>query len=119
MSTQDDQINLLNSIAKYRIAPSAIHGVGVFAMRDLKKGEKLYSTMFPKVFKIPFDSFDRLFPEIKQLILERNPLVAEDHPFAWPDANMQAYMNHSDSPNVDANLDIALEDIPCGAELIE
>lgn len=119
MNQQEEQINLLNSIVKLRIAPSNVHGVGVFATRDINKGDALYSTMFPKVFKIPFGSFSKLFPEVKQLILERNPLVAGGEAFMWPDAFAQAYMNHSDKPNVDAILDIALQDIPKNTELFE
>lgn len=119
MSNQDDQINMLNSIVKMRIAPSKVHGVGVFATRDIKKGEVLYSTMFPKAFKIPFGSFGKLFPEVKQLILERNPLVVGGGAFMWPDVHTQAYMNHSDTPNVDAVMDFALEDIKAGEELFE
>lgn len=119
MSNQEDQINLLNAVAKMRIAPSPIHGVGVFATRDLKKGEKLYSAMFPKAFKIPFGSFGKLFPEVKRLILERNPLIVGGGAFMWPDVCHQAYLNHSDTPNIDAVLDYALEDIPAGTELTE
>ena len=38
----DQQIAELNNEEKCYIAPSLIQGIGVFALRDLKAGEKLY-----------------------------------------------------------------------------
>ena len=117
--TDDDAIAILNGLVKIRIAPSKIHGVGVFAMRDIEKGTKLYATMFPQVYKIPYEEMKRLFPEVRQLLLERWPQIVNGSSFMWPDTNSQAYMNHSDTPNYSAQDDVTLEDIYKGDEITE
>ena len=38
--TRSEQIMELSSTVKCKLAPSNIHGIGVFAIRDIKKGEK-------------------------------------------------------------------------------
>ena len=119
MNKQDEQINQLNSMVKMRIAPSPIHGVGIFATRKILQGEKLYAANFPQPFRIPMGSMDKLFPEVKALILERWPQIVNGSAFMWPDTNHQAYCNHSDNPNYDANLDIAIRDIDVGEEITE
>jgi len=115
----DDQINKLNSVVKFRIAPSKIHGVGVFAISDIFKGQKLWATEFPQAYKISPGSLSKLFPEVKELLLERNCQMVNGTPFMWPDCHAQAYMNHSDDPNYDANLDYALRDIVKNEEITE
>lgn len=113
------QAEHLNKIAKLRLAPSKIHGVGVFATRDIKKGEKLYSDLFPTPFSLPFKDFDLLLPEVRDMILERFPTVPAGSRFVYPDTILQAYMNHSDKPNYDAINDITLEEIKKGEEVTE
>ena len=119
MSNTEDQINRLNAMVKLRIAPSPIHGVGIFAIRDLVKGEKLWATEFPRPYKISPSNLDKLFPEVKQLILERNCRAVLGEAFMYPDMNHQAYTNHSDEPNYDCQLDMALRDIKGGEEITE
>ena len=53
------QVAMLNTLAKIRLAPSDIHGVGVFAMRDIPKGEKLYADNQPEYFDLPYSEFDK------------------------------------------------------------
>lgn len=40
--TQQEQINELNITVKCKLGLSFIHGIGVFAMRDIQKGQKCY-----------------------------------------------------------------------------
>src|SRR5215813_1230790 len=115
--TFDEQRVKLNSRVKLRIAPSKIHGVGIFAICDIVKGETLYADHMPEVYTFPYSSFGKLFPEVRQLILERWPRVVEGSQFIYPDARMLAYMNHSDDPNYDAELDLAVRDIKAGEEV--
>lgn len=119
MSRQDDQIALLNSLIRIKLSPSEIHGVGVFAMRDIQKGARLYAEMTPRLFKIPYGSFKKLFPDVRQLILERWPQVMNGSAFAYPTERIQAFMNHSTEPNYDAINDIMLEDVKGGEEITE
>lgn len=120
MTSSDEQIVKLNTRCKLRIAPSKVHGVGIFAITDIHKGERLYAGVFPEPYTIPYSSFGKLFPEVRQIIIERWPLVAsgKSH-FFYPDANMPAYMNHADDPNYDNKTDCALRDIKAGEEVFE
>lgn len=115
----DEQAAWLNSVVKLRLAPSPIHGVGIFAMRDIQKDTKLYADAFPQLYNLPYSSFNKLFPEVRDLILERWPRVIEGSGFAYPETFLQAYMNHSDDPNYDGQKDITLKDIKAGEEITE
>lgn len=112
-------IDALNDIAKIRLAASPLHGVGVFAMRDIKKGETLNADAIPMAFDIPHKDFKKLNPEVAALILERWPGVVAGSHFLYPDCKMVAYMNHSDTPNYDGKTDKALKKIKAGEELTE
>lgn len=112
-------IETLNSIVCVRIAPSPIHGVGVFAIQDLKKGDRLQLDAMWQGFDVPYSMFDRLLPEVRQLILERWPKVVEGSHFIYPDTRMSVYLNHSEDPNYDPREDKLLRDVRKGEELTE
>lgn len=114
-----DQITLLNDIVKIRLAPSSIHGVGVFAMRDIKKGDKLYTDIIPHQFDLPYSKFNKLDKDIRNILLGHFPLIIEGSHFMYPVTKFSAYLNHSDKPNYDAVNDIALDDIKAGEEVTE
>lgn len=116
---KDEQAAKLNTYVKCRVAPSKIHGVGVFAIRDISKGQKIFADMVPEIFTLPYSSFGKLFPEVKQILLERFPRVMDGSAFIYPDTRLQAYMNHSDTPNYDAFNDILLTDVNEGEEITE
>lgn len=114
-----EQVNLLNEIVKIRLAPSKIHGVGVFAMRDIKKGENLYTDAIPHQLDLPYKMFNKLDPEIKDILLGHFPLIIEGSHFMYPVTKMSAYLNHSDTPNYDAKEDRALTNIKKDEEITE
>lgn len=120
-----EQVNLLNNLGKVRIGASKIHGVGVFAMRDLKAGEKMYLDAMPNWLDLPYKYFEvrkgakRLRKEVVALLLERWPNIVNGSQFVYPDTRMQAFMNHSDAPNYDAKTDVTLRKIYEGEELTE
>lgn len=118
-SPKDEQAAKLNTYVKCRIAPSPIHGVGVFAIRDIGKGQKIFADMMPEVFNLPYSSFNKLFPQVKQILLERYPRITKGSMFIYPDTRLQAYMNHSDDPNYDAINDVLLRDVKEGEEITE
>src|SRR3990167_11350043 len=101
------------------IAPSSIHGVGVFALRDIKKGQKLHLRWIPMGFIQT--TFSKLLPDIRKIIEGRWPPVRDGYPFIHPheDANLLSFMNHSKDCNYDDKNDIALRDIPKGSEILE
>lgn len=109
----------LNSVILVRIAPSKIHGVGVFAIRDLQKGQKLFLDSLPKVYESPHKIRGKLFAEVWQLVVERWPRVVSGERFAYPDARYQAYVNHADEPNYDGESDLLLCEVKKGEEILE
>lgn len=115
----DRDIEHLNSIVRLKIAPSPIHGVGVFATRPIQKGARLYAELAPFPYRLIPGNFSKLLPEVQASIAERWPRATQGSVFAYPDAIYQGYMNHSDSPNYDNQNDQALRDIEAGEEITE
>lgn len=102
------------------LAPSKIDGIGVFAIRDIKEGEKLYLGATPHPFTVSYKKLQNNLPAyIHDTIVQRWPLVKKGSSFPYPDAVYVAYMNHSDKPNYDAVNDVALKDIAKGEEITE
>lgn len=112
-------IAMINDVLKTRIAPSEVHGVGVFAIRDIKKGERVYADAIPNMLDIPYKKFKGINPEIREIILEHFPRVVNGSQFMVPDTLMQLYMNHSDTPNYDNKTDKAMKKIKKGVEIFE
>lgn len=109
---------------KTKLAPSSIHGVGVIAIKNIRKGEKCFiSPRFePRFYNVPFSSFNKLLPEVKELILERWASVVNGSIFRSPndDASLLMFVNHSpDNYNYDVVSDVALRDIRAGEEIFE
>lgn len=116
-----EAIDVLNDVVNTKLAPSNIHGVGVFALRDIKKGERMYQNTIPNTFDLPYSKFNKLKPYVKETILQFFPfkVIEKESTFWYPVNSMQAYMNHSNTPNYDAHEDIALNDIKAGDEVTE
>lgn len=115
-----EAIAMINDVAKVKLGVSEVHGIGVFAIRDIKKGERIYADAMPNMLDIPYKYFKDILPEAREMILERFPMiVAEDSHFLVPDTLMQLYMNHSDKPNYDNKTDKALKKIKKGEEVLE
>ena len=121
--TKDQQINELNSEVKCKIAQSKVHGVGVFALYDIKKGQRMYCAprLVPIFYTIPYGSLSKLFPEIRELVIDRWPSVINGSAFPSPndDAKLLLFMNHNNEPNYDLTNDTALRDIKAGEEIFE
>ena len=111
----------LNEQVKLTLAPSPIHGIGVFAIRHIKEGEKMYCRGLPNDRWIKLDSLKDLRPEVRKLILQRWPLAKEGGIFQSPhdDARLLSFMNHSNTPNYNKVNDTALRDIREGEEITE
>jgi len=115
----EHQITRLNERVRTRIAPSKIAGVGVFAIRDIAKGQKLYADALPEVYSVSYTDMSKLFRPVRELLLERNPLIASGEPFPYPTERVQAFLNHSYDPNYDAWGDVLLRDVEAGEEITE
>ena len=128
MNSQDLQIFKLNNETKCKLAASSIQGVGVFAIKDIQKGEKLYllpppnfMKLPPLVYNLPYASLTKLLPKVRQLLLERWPSIINGSLFKSPNdmAVLCTFVNHSFEPNYDVGTDTALKEIPDGTEVTE
>lgn len=117
--TESEQVAMLNTFVRVRLAPSKVHGIGVFAIRDIPKDTRIYADNMPEIFDLPHKQFSNLYPEVRELLLERWPQIINGSAFLYPDARMLAYMNHADVPNYDNKTDRTLRDIAQGEELFE
>ncbi len=110
-------IALLNDIVKIKLAPSSIHGIGVFAMRDIKKGDKLYADAIPHAFDFTYDRFDKLRPDVRDVLINHWAEIINGAPFLYPVTKMTAFINHSDNCNYDVKVDKVLKNIKAGDEI--
>lgn len=116
---QQVQIDILNKTVKAKLAPSPIHGVGVFAIRDIKAGERVAADQLPKIYDLSWGNLSKLLPEVEEIIKERWPSVINGSKFISPDARLVSFMNHSEDPNYDPASDTAMRDIKKGEEITE
>lgn len=116
------EIDELNSSVKCKVAPSKVHGVGVFAIRDIASGEKLYCKphFLRRWYSLKYEYFNELRPEVRDLIVGQWPCVVNRGLFLSPnDVWLLCFMNHSSTPNYDPNSDTALRKINAGEEILE
>ena len=108
------------------IKPSPLHGIGVFAIRDIPKGTKnIFSKGVGDWIKVSKEEVDAL-PQHSKDLIENHCLFDEDFYFI-PDygfklVDLVIYLNHSDTPNVislnDGEEFEAIRDIANGEELL-
>lgn len=114
-----EQADLLNERVKVKLGVSRVQGIGLFALRDIAKGQMVFAASFPERYTLSYANFSKLFPEVREFLLERWPQVPNGSAFFFPDTFLQSYCNHSDDPNYDASLDVAIKDIKKGEEIFE
>ena len=106
-----------------KLAPSPIHGIGVFAIRSIPKGQRVYCVPDNEGTKewLEAEDFTGLHDEIFKLIKQRHPLAIKGAPFLSPndDARLISFMNHSNTPNYDFRTDRVVRDIKAGEEITE
>jgi len=115
----------LNATVWATLKRSDIHGIGVFAIRDIPAGQRITDNTVNDptdfhTFIFAEKEFQLLLPEIQELILDRT-IFEEGRrmKFISPndDAVLRSFMNHSDTPNTDG--EYGLRDIKKGEELTE
>lgn len=116
----------LQSQTYVMIKPSPLHGIGVFAIRDIPKGTKdIFSEGFGDWIKVSKEEVDALPIHSRELI-ENHCLFDEDSYFipeyGFKLVDLVIYLNHSETPNVkslnDGEQFEALVDIKAGEELL-
>ena len=108
------------------IKPSPLHGIGVFAIRDIPKGTKnIFSKGVGDWIKVSKEEVDAL-PQHSKDLIENHCLFDEDFYFI-PDygfklVDLVIYLNHSETPNVislnEGEEFEAIRDIAIGEELL-
>ena len=123
--SKQDQITELNNECRCTLRPSPIQGIGVFALRNIQKGQRCYLTpaIIPRFYNISFASLSGLLPEIKELVLQRWAGVVNGSIFQSPndDQSLLMFVNHAYYPNCNYDVvsDTALRDIREGEEITE
>ena len=108
------------------IKPSPLHGIGVFAIRDIPKGTKnIFSKGVGDWIKVSKEEVDAL-PQHSKDLIENHCLFDEDFYFI-PDygfklVDLVIYLNHSETPKVislnEGEEFEAIRDIANGEELL-
>lgn len=123
--TKDALLQQLRHETFVALRPSGIHGIGVFAIRDIPKGTKnIFSHGIGDWIKVSITEVEAL-PRHSRDLIETYCLFDEDHYYV-PDYGFKVmdlvnYLNHSADPNV-ISVDHgehfeALRDIKEGEEL--
>ena len=124
---RDALLAVLRDESWVMLKPSAVEGVGVFAVRDIPKGCR---SMFSKPdapeawVSVPRDAIAALPPHARFLV-ENYCLYDETHYFVPADGftkmDVACFLNHADTPNVisidDGDYFEAVRDIAAGEEL--
>lgn len=124
--TKEELLKELQQETYVALKPSPVHGIGVFAIRDIPKG---CCTIFSKAagewIKLSFEEVEQL-PAHSRNLIETYCLYNETHYFV-PDygfklMDLVLYLNHSADPNIvsinDGEQFEALRDIREGEELL-
>ena len=124
--TKEELLKELSQETYVALKPSAIHGIGVFAIADIPRGcRNLFSKNVGNWIKLPIRDVEKL-PEHSRSLIETYCLYDEENYFV-PDYGFKVmdlvnYLNHSPAPNIisvnDGEYFEALVDIPVGTELM-
>jgi SET domain-containing protein len=107
------------------LRPSPLHGIGVFAIRDIPKGTRnMFSKYNEDWIKIPIEEVELLPGYSKELI--KSYCVFDEYFYyventGFKKMDLVNFLNHSDNPNIipinDGEFFEAGTDIKCGQEL--
>lgn len=108
------------------LKPSPLHGIGVFAIAEIKKGEqKIFSSDEAEWIEVSKEEVDAL-PLHAKAMVENHCLFNETHyyipEYGFKVFDLAVYLNHADQPNLvsinDGEYFEALRDIEPGEELL-
>ena len=123
-----DKEALLKQLAEstyVMIKASPVHGIGVFAIRDIPKGtQDIFSQGIGDWIEVSKEEVEALPKHSRDLV--ENHCLFDEKSYFIPDygfklVDLVIYLNHSDRPNVvsinDGERFEAIRDIACGEEL--
>ena len=124
--TKEELLNDLRNDTYVTLKASPIHGIGVFAIRDIPKGcNHFFSKNIGEWIKLPISDVEKLPAYSKELI--ETYCLYDDENYFVPDYGFKVmdlvnYLNHSNTPNIisvnDGVYFEAIRDIQCGEELL-
>ncbi len=124
--TKEELLKELSEETYITIKPSPVHGIGVFALRDIPRGCKtIFSRNVGEWIRVPIADIDNL-PDHSRNLVETYCLYDETH-YYLPDYGFKVmdlvnYLNHSSTPNVmsvnDGEYFESVRDISAGEELL-
>ena len=124
--SKEELLKELSQETYVALKPSAIHGIGVFAIANIPKGcRDLFSKNVGSWVKLPVSDVEKL-PVHSRSLVETYCLYDEDNYYV-PDHGFKVmdlvnYLNHSSSPNImsvnEGEYFEAITDIPEGTELL-
>ncbi|MBI3138654.1 MAG: SET domain-containing protein [Sphingobacteriales bacterium] len=124
--TREELLKELSEETFITLKPSPVHGIGVFALRDIPQGcRTLFSKNVGEWIRVPIADIEQL-PAHSRNLVETYCLYDETH-YYLPDYGFKVmdlvnYLNHSSSPNVisvnEGQYFEALRDINAGEELL-
>jgi SET domain-containing protein len=124
--TKEQLLEELSTGTYVMIKPSVLHGIGVFAIRDIPKGcRAMFSKNIGNWIKVPKTDIDQM-PKHAVDLVENYCLYDEEHYFiadyGFKVMDLVNFLNHSDTPNIisinDGEEFEALRDIQTGEELL-
>lgn len=123
-----DKEALLKQLAEstyVMIKASPVHGIGVFAIRDIPKGtQDIFSQGIGDWIEVSKEEVEALPKHSRDLV--ENHCLFDEKSYFIPDygfklVDLVIYLNHSESPNIvsinDGERFEAIRDIACGEEL--
>jgi hypothetical protein len=123
-------LDYLQNCIKTDIAPSPIHGIGTFALRDMEVGEPVFVgwTGDTRVYTLTFEEFDSLPIYTQKLILKSYENKRNEFPVIWFRLFKGSYFNLSnpwaytntaeENGNVDSVKRIVVKPIKAGEEIL-
>ncbi|MDP4265395.1 MAG: SET domain-containing protein [Bacteroidota bacterium] len=108
------------------LRPSPIHGIGVFAIRDIPRGTRaMFSKDNGEWIKLPIKEI-QLLPDYSQELIKSYCVFDNDfyyvEKYAFKKMDLANFLNHSENPNIipinDGEFFEAISDIRPGDELL-
>jgi SET domain-containing protein len=126
MTKKDKLLQQLQHHTFAMLKPSPLHGIGVFAITAIQKGErKIFSDHESEWIEVSKEEVDAL-PQHAKSLVENHCLFNETHyyipEYGFKILDLAVYLNHSDQPNLisinDGEFFEAIRDIEAGEELL-
>jgi uncharacterized protein len=85
-----------------RLRPSGIHGIGVFAIRDIPEGTDVFGADDRPLVRVPAEPVHDLPADMRELYEDFCVLEHGEYwcPRSFNDLTISWYLNHSETPNV-------------------